>query len=150
MQHRTVSSRHFRRAFSFVAVVGVAVMGSACSDSGNTAPLVASNIVVGTGSNAQTGVVGQALATPISVTITDQNGAPISNAVVGWTVGATDGTVSLPTSQTDANGNASIIWTLGTTRGSRFAHRGASDRRIDDDHRDGGGGWAGDALDRQW
>jgi adhesin/invasin len=116
MQHRIVSSRQFRRASALVAVTGALFTG-ACSDSGNTEPLVATNIVVAAGSDAQTGVVGQALAAPISVTITDQNGAPIANAVVGWTVSTADGTVSTPTSQTDASGNASVTWTLGTTAG---------------------------------
>jgi hypothetical protein len=117
MQHRSVRSFVLARSCALIAAAGLAVGASACSDSGNTAPLVATNIVVGTGSSAQTGVVGQALAAPIAVTVTDQNGAPIANAVVGWTVVGAEGTVSIPTGTTDANGNASVIWTLGTVAG---------------------------------
>jgi adhesin/invasin len=117
MQHRTMRSRWSRRSFPLAAVCIAACIGTACSDSNSTAPLVATAIDVGTGSNAQTGVVGQALATPVTVVIVDQNGAPIANAVVGWTVVGAGGTVSVPTTQTDATGSTSVTWTLGTVAG---------------------------------
>ena len=56
---------------------------------------------------------GQPLAQPIVVHVVDQNGASIANAVVKWTVLSGGGSVSAATSQTDANGNASITWTMG-------------------------------------
>lgn len=100
-----------------VAAAGALLGAAACSDDSNTAPLVATSISVVAASNAQTGVVGTALAAPVTVTVTDQNGAAMSNAVVNWSVIAGGGSVASATSTTDASGNASIVWTLGNTIG---------------------------------
>lgn len=117
MQHRTVGNFVVRRvAMSIVAATLVQSI-SACSDSNNTEPLVATNIATSAGSLAQTGVVGQALATPITVVVTDQNNAPLANAVVTWSVSSADGTLSTQSSTTDASGDASVVWTLGTSAG---------------------------------
>lgn len=117
MQHRTVNSHWSRNSFAVVIAGVIAIGGTACSDSNSTAPLVATTIDVASGSNAQTGVVGQPLAAPVTVVVVDQNGSPIANAVVGWTVVGAGGTVSLPTTQTDATGSTSVTWTLGTVAG---------------------------------
>src|SRR5262245_61562612 len=108
----TLKSFVLRRVATSVVIAVMAQAAAACSDSDNTSPLVGSNIVVGSGADAQTGVVGQLLATPITVQITDQNGAPMANTPVAWTVVGTGGTVSLPTTTTDASGNTSVTWTL--------------------------------------
>jgi hypothetical protein len=93
--------------------------GAACSDNDNinAVVLVATSITVSTG-NGQVGAVGQPLAQPIVVHVSDQNGASIANAVVTWTVTFGGGSVSAPTSQTDASGNASITWTMGKAAGA--------------------------------
>ena len=79
--------------------------------------LLASSISVSAASNGQTGVVGQPLAQPIVVHVSDQNGAALANAVVGWTVVSGGGSVSASTSLTDASGDASVTWTLGQAAG---------------------------------
>jgi len=106
------------------ALGGALLLSSAACDdkispTGNLVALIATNITVSTASNGQTGVVGQPLAQPIVVHVSDQNGAGIANVVVTWTVVTGDGTVSSPTSLTDANGDASITWTLGDVVGEQ-------------------------------
>ena len=101
------------------ALVGVASMFflGACDnkfDFANVIVPVASTLTVVAGSNNQVGIAGQALPVPITVHVLDQNGNPIAGAVVSWTIIGASGTVSSPTSTTNASGNASVIWTLGT------------------------------------
>jgi F420-0:gamma-glutamyl ligase len=92
-----------------------AIGASACSDNSNTTTgLTATTITANAATNAQTGVVGTALAQPVAVIVADQNGAPLANATVNWAVTAGGGSVASSTSVTDANGNATVVWTLGT------------------------------------
>ena len=100
------------------AVGGVLLLSSAaCNDNGiNAVVLAATSITLNTG-NGQVGLVGQPLAQPIVVHVLDQNGASLANAVVTWTVTFGGGSVNTPTSQTDANGNTSIAWTMGPAAG---------------------------------
>lgn len=102
-----------------LALAALAVIGAgACGNDNNTVPLTATTITTNAATNAQTGVVGTALAQPIGVIVADQNGAPLGNATVNWAVTAGGGTVASATSVTDANGNATVVWTLGTTVGT--------------------------------
>jgi hypothetical protein len=95
---------------------------SACNNNDiNAVALAATSITVSTG-NGQVGLVGQPLAQPIVVHVLDQNGASLANAVVTWTVTFGGGSLSAPTSQTDANGNASITWTMGPAAGADSLH----------------------------
>jgi adhesin/invasin len=98
---------------------GALLLGSAACDDKITESLnfVATNIEVSSASQNQTGVVGEALAQPIVVHVSDQNGASLSNAVVAWAVLSGGGSVSESTSLTDANGNASVTWTMGQVAG---------------------------------
>jgi hypothetical protein len=68
--------------------------------------------------NAQTARVGTALAAPLVVRVADDVGAPVSGATVSWT--AANGNV-ISTSTTDANGQSSVILTLGSHTGSASA-----------------------------
>jgi hypothetical protein len=101
---------------------GAFVLGSAaCGDKNVNAitsvnAFVATAITVASG-NGQVGLVGQPLAQPIVVHVTDQNGASIANAAVNLTVLFGGGSVSASNSLTDANGNVSITWTMGPTPG---------------------------------
>ncbi|MBI1967044.1 MAG: Ig-like domain-containing protein [Gemmatimonadetes bacterium] len=67
----------------------------------------------------QTDTVLATLGTPLSVIVRDQNNAPVQNVTVNWT--AAGGSVSAPTSQTNASGIASVTHTLGATAGSQAA-----------------------------
>ena len=108
------------------AVVGMASLFllGACDDKFvdfvNVVPpaLVGTSLTVSTASQNQTGIAGAALATPISVRVFDQFGNPLAGALVNWTVIANGGSVPQASSLTDLNGDASIVWTLGTTAGA--------------------------------
>jgi adhesin/invasin len=95
------------------------IMLGACGDKVelvNVGPLVGTIAVVS--GDLQTGVVGQALANPVVVSVVDQNGLSLIGAIVSWEVIGASGSVSSPTSTTDVNGQASVIWTLGTEAGT--------------------------------
>jgi len=105
------------------ALVGVASMFflGACDDKfdfSNVITPVASTLAVVAGSNNQVGIAGQPLPVPITVHVLDQNGNSIAGAVVSWTIIGASGSVSSPTSTTNASGDASVIWTLGTVTGT--------------------------------
>lgn len=74
--------------------------------------------------NAQVGQVSAALATALAVLVTDANGDPVAGETVAWQVGAGAGTVSGATSVTDADGIASITWTLGPATGPQVVTAG--------------------------
>ena len=65
----------------------------------------------------QTGVIGGVLASPFTVEVRDQNGAPLEGVPVTFVVRTGDGTLSRPTSTTDAAGQASTTVKFGDTPG---------------------------------
>ena len=65
----------------------------------------------------QPGVVGQQLASPIVVKVSDQNGNPMGAVTVSFTVTQGGGSVSPASGSTDESGQVSANWTLGTTAG---------------------------------
>ncbi len=66
----------------------------------------------------QSGPVGVALATPLSVVVTDSKGKTISGARVDWDVGVGAGSVTAGSTTTGSNGVAQTTWTLGTVAGT--------------------------------
>jgi adhesin/invasin len=68
--------------------------------------------------DAQTAVVGQPLAQPLKVVVTE-GGAASAGASVTWSAAA--GSVDPASATTDANGIATTAWTLGTVSGSQSA-----------------------------
>jgi adhesin/invasin len=94
--------------------IGVA----ACSSDDVAAPnATATNITINSGSDGQNAAVGQALSTPVSVRITDQNGTAMANVTVTWAVMSGSGTTANATTTTDASGNATVSWSLGAATG---------------------------------
>jgi len=81
-----------------------------------TANLQATSIELVSG-GAQTAMTEDQLTNPIEVIVKDQNGDPFAGEVVNFAV--TEGSVSAATATTDANGKASVEWTLGTTEGEQ-------------------------------
>ena len=65
----------------------------------------------------QTGVIGGVLANPFTVEVRDQNGAPLEGVPVTFVVRTGFGTLSHPTSTTDAAGQASTTVRFGDTPG---------------------------------
>jgi adhesin/invasin len=74
--------------------------------------------------NAQTGTVGVALGTLLTVRVTDNLSNPVSGFTVAWSASG-DGSIT-PSSITDASGNATATWTLGTVAGAQSATASAS------------------------
>ena len=99
-------------------LLALAPLGCGGDDGGTPPPTTA--ISKGTGSgDQQTGVVGQPLASPIRVTVTD-GGAPLAGATINWSTTAA-GAVLPASTVTDASGVATNTWTLGTASGSQTA-----------------------------
>jgi hypothetical protein len=116
MQQR---SSHYRRWLLPVLGGALLLTSAACNDDNGLVNrvLVATSISASSG-DAQVGAAGQALAQPIVVHVLNQIGNSLQNAVVSWTVLSGGGSVSASTSLTDANGNASVTWTLGPAAGA--------------------------------
>lgn len=68
--------------------------------------------------DAQTGTIGQTLTQPLVVRVQDQFGNNVSGVNVTWTVLTGGGSVAPPNAATDAAGQASTQWTLGSTGGT--------------------------------
>jgi adhesin/invasin len=100
-------------ARNLAITLGLAVAIAACSKD-VTAPLVGNGITADAASNNQTTSAGHALTLPVAVHVTDQNGNPIANVTVTWTVVDGAGTTATQSSATDASGAASTTWTLDT------------------------------------
>jgi Bacterial Ig domain/Bacterial Ig-like domain (group 1) len=66
----------------------------------------------------QTGVAGTALADPLVVRVTDAFGNPIEGVAIAWTAGG-GGSVSAPSTTTDAEGLTSVTRTLGPAAGAQ-------------------------------
>jgi hypothetical protein len=106
-----------RRRRTAVIAVCAAVLGlAACHDS-TSGPRTASTVTVLSGGG-QGATVGTALAAPVVLQVKDQNGNALSGVAVTLTVSAGSG--SVPTAQltTDASGQVTVAWTLGTVAGT--------------------------------
>ncbi len=112
-----------RHSLPFAAVLAVGAAISACgkdSSSGNTTPtgpLTGNTIVIDSVSQAQSAQVGATITIGFRVmnsTVT----APVANQTVTITPAVGSGTVAPPSVTSDANGHASVAWTLGTTAGT--------------------------------
>lgn len=69
------------------------------------------------GGGGQSGPPGTTLATPISVHVMNATGGAVEGVLVTWTVVGASGSVAPATSMSDANGNATTVWTLGSDVG---------------------------------
>lgn len=101
------------------ALVSIAaiVMIARCSGNGGTAPPSPSAITTVSG-DGQSGTVGLALPQPLVVRVTDKSSAPVASAQVTWAVRSGAGSLSGTSTQTDAQGEASVTWTLGPSAGT--------------------------------
>lgn len=70
------------------------------------------------GGNGQTGLTGTTLPVPLKVLVT-RSGNALSGQTVTWAT--TGGSVAPTSAKTDANGNASTVWTLGPAVGTQTA-----------------------------
>ena len=78
----------------------------------------AAHLEIASGNN-QTGVKSNALASALSVLVTNTNGGPVQNVEVVWSVLSGGGTLDSYSTPTGANGVASVHWTLGGSVGAQ-------------------------------
>jgi hypothetical protein len=78
----------------------------------------ASSLVIVSGSG-QTGVVTSTLAQALTVRLVDAQSAPVVGATVFFTAAGTNGTLTPTAATTNANGEASAFWKLGTVAGTQ-------------------------------
>jgi len=106
----------YMRALATVVVTSVAAAG--CRSDSPTAPGPAVTIhrVSGDGQSAKPGT---SLDRPLVARLVDADGRPVRRAEVRWSV--TAGTVTPEVSTTDANGDATTVWQLGTSGGVQHA-----------------------------
>ncbi|MEP6491727.1 MAG: Ig-like domain-containing protein [bacterium] len=98
-----------------IDTISATVAGATTAASFSETSLAAAPAVITTVSGtAQTGRILQPLA-PFVVKVTDDAGNPVAGATVAWTV--TNGTLTAPTTTTDALGQSSNIMTLGSVAG---------------------------------
>jgi adhesin/invasin len=106
-----VKFQRAKRTFP-AAILAVGVLaGCSSSSSPNSSQLALSKA----GGDAQNGTVGQALGTNLQVVV-KLDGTPQAGRPVDWST--TSGSMAPTSNVTDANGNASSTWTLGTTAGA--------------------------------
>ena len=99
-QNVTASAGTATAGFSATATVGVPATIAKISGDGQSAP------------------IGQALGQPLVVRVQDSFGNNVPGAAVTWTVIAGGGTTTPPNGSTDAAGQASTQWTLGSVGGT--------------------------------
>jgi hypothetical protein len=102
-----------------LSALAVIIQTTGCGDASGPKTLTPSNIEVVSGDAQAPTEVGTALAMPLSVRVTDANGANVSGATVGWSTAS--GSLTSSTSKTNASGVATMDWTLGPTAGNQTA-----------------------------
>jgi hypothetical protein len=114
-----------RQHFTFqirllLAALGLATLGSGCGgdvvlpDEGEAAAL---EIVSG---DEQLGPAGAPLTQPLVVAVKDTRDRPVANHEVTFSIGSGGGSVEPVTVNTDTDGHASAVWTLGPNTGSQL------------------------------
>ncbi|HUP90514.1 MAG TPA: Ig-like domain-containing protein [Longimicrobiales bacterium] len=100
----------------FMVVLLVASLAACSADSSAPKGAVAAKVTVvsGTSQNAE---AGQPLPAPLIVKVTDTNNQPVSNVLVSFMINSGGGKLSQALDTTDASGNASVTWTVGTSVG---------------------------------
>jgi len=106
-----------RRLFALTLLLAAAACGSSSDGSGSTGPTGGSSdkaysLSADSTFLARTVPIGSALPTTVHVEL---GGVPAVNVTVSWFPNTLSGTVDTKTSTTDANGNASVVWTLSDT-----------------------------------
>jgi hypothetical protein len=110
VNHWTMSPR------TRVSLVFLAAVLGACGSDNTMSPLPPALLTIVAG-DGQTATPGQALPTPLTVSLTTQAGDPVVGETVSWTIMSGTGSLSATSATTDAAGRASVNWTLGTEIG---------------------------------
>jgi plastocyanin len=111
------------RDTQLLATLILGLLLSSCGGDGDSGTPPSTISIAKTSANsgdAQTGTVGQPLASPLQVVVTD-GGAPTAGTTVTWAATDFVGELAPTAAVTDANGVASSSWTLSTVSGSQTA-----------------------------
>ncbi|HET7464204.1 MAG TPA: hypothetical protein VFJ82_23305 [Longimicrobium sp.] len=104
------------------AAVALAVFAAACSGDGTGSSKVGPPATVAaSGGTSQTATVGVALPTQLTIHVADAKGRAVAGVPVTWAVTSGGGSIVATGAATDASGNASASWTLGTIAGTQGA-----------------------------
>ena len=105
--------------FPFAPCVSLLTLGflAGCGGGGSVEPPPMPTAVTAVSGNGQTGRAGNVLAAPVTVRVTSSAGGGMEGISVSFTAATTSGSVSSPTVATDADGVASITWTVGNEPG---------------------------------
>jgi plastocyanin len=108
-------------------LLGIAVPACGGGDGECCDPLPSTTISKASADNgdAQTGTVGQPLAQPLRVVVT-QDGQPLAGSTVAWSTTAAGASLEPASTATDNDGAATITWTLGTAAGPQTAQASLS------------------------
>jgi hypothetical protein len=101
------------------ALAGLLAIASLRCNGGGVPPTIPTNIEPLTGSG-QAGVVGQALADPLVVLVTDESGNAVPGVDVTWAA-QNGGSVSAGAVETNSSGRALVTWILGPEVGQQTA-----------------------------
>ena len=111
------------RGTQLLATLILGLLLSSCGGDGDSGTPPSTISIAKTSANsgdAQTGTVGQPLASPLQVVVTD-GGAPTAGTTVTWAATDFVGELVPTAAVTDANGVASSSWTLSTVSGPQSA-----------------------------
>ena len=109
-------------------VLALGAVAAACGGGGGNGGTPPSTTVIAKASasgDGQTGAVGQPLANPLQVVVTE-DGAASAGATVTWSTTAANSSMNPTSARTDANGVATSEWTLGRASGSQSAQASLS------------------------
>lgn len=103
---------------SVLLLTGVVMFITSCKKEDPDPPSPVATKVELVSGGAQSATIESPLANPIEVLVTDKDGAPFAGAKIAF--GVTEGSVSSTNVNTNAQGKASVTWTLGSTVGSQI------------------------------
>lgn len=112
-----------RRSYAVGLVTVVAIWG--CNEPGSTTAPTAAGVTAGdmalaiVSGNTQSAPAGTQLPQPLVVQVTDKHNHPIAKAVVNFVVVSGGGSMFGGAEETDKEGDAQDLWTLGPTIGSQ-------------------------------
>ena len=105
------------QSIAMLTIMGIMVFFSSCDKNDDVDVDKKAEVIELLSGNNQTGKITKVLSDDIEIIVKDQDGTAFENANISFE--AIDGSVSQSSIQTDANGKASVSWTLGETTGTQ-------------------------------
>src|SRR6476620_9277067 len=106
------------RSFLRTLRLALAALAAACVNDGVSPSAIKPSKLEPTGLLTRTAAVGSSIPSALGVKVTDASGKPVANAAVAFAVTSGNGATSPRVALTNANGEATATWTLGTIVGS--------------------------------